>query len=351
MLNFLSSPKFRRWALAAAAVFLPALVWFSWQRLAAFDWAAFGQVYNQIDWRWMLPGAATVLASYLARALRWQVMLRPLNPHSSLLRILNNTMIGFTAIVLFGRPGELVRPYLISRSENVPLSSQMAAWFLERIYDLLAVLLLFGVGLATFNPEGRNVGPALQWVLQTGGVFIAVLCAACLIILITAALGGNALVTRLRESLAFLPAHIQAKIGGTLENFATGLASCGRPADIGLIVFYTALEWGSILGACLFILWAFPQTNSLSWLDVIVYLGFVSFGSIVQIPGIGGGAQLVGFLVLSQLFAVPAAPATGIAIACWLATWVVVIPFGLVLAARQGLSWGALKKIEKEIAT
>ncbi len=349
MLNFLSSPKFRRWALGLAVVLSPLLIWFSWQRLAAFNWAAFAQVYNQIDWRWMLPGAATVLASYVARALRWQVMLRPLNPHSSLRRILENTMIGFTAIVLFGRPGELVRPYLISRSENVSLSSQMAAWFLERIYDLLAVLLLFGIGLATFNPTGRNVGPALEWVLQTGGVFIAVMCVACLVILVMAALGGNTLATRLRESLAFLPETLQAKIGGTLENFAAGLASCGRPSDIGLIVFYTALEWGSILGACLLILWSFPQTSSLSWLDVIVYLGFVSFGSIVQIPGIGGGAQLVGFLVLSQLFAVPAAPATGIAIACWVATWVVVIPFGLVLAARQGLSWGSLKKIEKEI--
>ena len=141
MLNFFSSPKFRRWALGAVLVLLPLLIWLSWQRLAAFDWAALGHVYNQIDWRWMLPGGATVLASYLARALRWQVMLRPLNPHSSLRRILENTLIGFTAIVLFGRPGELVRPYLISRSENVPLSSQLAAWFLERIYDLLAVLL------------------------------------------------------------------------------------------------------------------------------------------------------------------------------------------------------------------
>lgn len=349
MLHSLSTKKIRRWALGLAVVLSPLLVWLSWQRLAAFDWAAFGQVYNQIDWRWMLPGGATVLASYLTRALRWQVMLRPLNSHSSLSRILNGTMIGFTAIVVFGRPGELVRPYLIARSENVSLSSQMAAWFLERIYDLLAVLLLFGVGLATFTPTGRRVGPALQWVLQTGGIFIAVLCAACLIILVTAALGGETLISRLRESLAFLPEKLQAKIGATLENFATGLASCGRPGDMGLIVFYTVLEWASILSACAFILWSFPQTSSLSWLDVIVYLGFVSFGSIVQIPGIGGGSQLVGFLVLSQLFAVPAAPATGIAIAFWAATWVVVIPIGFFLAARQGLSWGTLKKIEKEI--
>jgi uncharacterized membrane protein YbhN (UPF0104 family) len=350
LLESLSLPKYRRWILGGAVLLLPILLWFSWQRLAAFDWVALAQVYSQIDWRWMTPGAAIVVASYLIRALRWQVMLRPVTANSSLRRILSNTFIGFTAIVLFGRPGELVRPYLIARSENVPLPSQMAAWFLERVYDLLAVLILFGIGLAAFNPAGRPVGPALQWVLQTGGFLITLLGTACLIILATAALGGDILANRLRDSLAFLPPSVHAKIGGALTNFATGLASCGRPADIALIVVYTILEWATILGACICILWAFPQTESLSGIDVIVYLGFVSFGGIVQIPGIGGGTQIVGFLVFSQLFAVSAAAAMGIAMACWVATWVVVVPFGLLLAARQGLSWGALKKIDSEIA-
>jgi hypothetical protein len=345
----LFSSKYRRWALGAAALLVPVLLWFSWQRLAAFDWAALAQVYNQIDWRWMLPGAAVVLASYLARALRWQVMLRSVNPYSSLWRILSNTFIGFTAIALFGRPGELVRPYLIARSEEVTLPSQMAAWLLERIYDLLAALLLFGIGLAAFDPTGRPIGPALQWVLQTGGLLVTLLGAVCLVILIAAARGGDTLTQRLRDALAFLPSALYTKISGALTNFAAGLASCGRPADIGLITLYTIFEWAAILGACAFILWAFPQTNSLSALDVVVYLGFVSFGGIVQIPGIGGGTQIVAFLVLSQLFAIQAAPAMGIAIACWIATWVVVVPFGLLLAARQGLSWGSLKTIESEI--
>ena len=38
-------------------------------------------------------------------------------------------------MVILGRAGELVRPYLISLKEQVPFSSQMAAWLLERILD------------------------------------------------------------------------------------------------------------------------------------------------------------------------------------------------------------------------
>ena len=339
----------RRWAIALAVLLVPVLVWLSWQRLATFDWAALGDVYNHIDWRWMIPGAAIIMASYISRVLRWQVMLRPVNPNSSFRRVLVGTLIGFTAIVLLGRPGELVRPYLIARSENVSVSSQMGAWLLERIYDLLAILILFGFGLATFDPAGRSLGPALLWVLQTGGVLIAVLCGACLLFLVFAGLGGDALVNRLREALAFLPPASQSKIGVLLESFSTGLASCQKLSDVSLIVFYTIIEWGSILAAVFCIFRSFPQTNTFSLLDVIVYLGFVSFGSIVQIPGVGGGVQIVTVLVLTQLFGVQTAPATGIAIASWLATWVVVLPFGIVLAARQGLSWGSLKSLGKDL--
>lgn len=289
-----------------------------------------------------------VMGSYIARVLRWQVMMRPVNPATSFRRILSDTLIGFTAIVILGRPGELVRPYLIARSENVSVSSQMATWLLERIYDLLAVLFLFGFGLATFDSSGRQLGPAIQWILQTGGYLIGLLCSACLLFLVFAALGGERLVGRLREALAFLPETLQAKVGGLLESFATGLASTEKLSDVGLIVIYTVIEWGSILGASYCIFQAFPQTASLGWLDVVVFLGFVAFGSIVQIPGVGGGVQIVSVLVLVQLFGVAGAPATGIAIASWAATWVVVIPFGLFLAARQGLSWGKLKNLEEE---
>ena len=57
---------------------------------------------------------------------------------------------------MFGRPGEFVRPYLIARKEQVPVTSQFAAWVLERMFDLLMALLLFGFAL----DPGAVVRPA-----------------------------------------------------------------------------------------------------------------------------------------------------------------------------------------------
>src|SRR5579884_529646 len=101
-------------------------------------------------------------------------MIRPVKSRSSLANLLPATLLGFAAITLFGRPGELVRPYLIARKEEVPVSSQLATLLLERLFDLLMALLLFGFALARVNASGMAVGPKLAGILAVGGKLLGV---------------------------------------------------------------------------------------------------------------------------------------------------------------------------------
>jgi len=80
-------------------------------------------------------------------------------------------------------------------------------------------------------------------------------------------------------------------------------------------------------------------------MDVLIFLGFVAFGSIVQIPGIGGGMQVVSVVVLTELFRLPLEVATSIAIASWMISFVTIVPIGLVLAFHEGLQWGKLRHL------
>ena len=93
--------------------------------------------FTQLHPGWLSLGIALVFLTYVGRALRWQVMMRPFAPHSRFHKILSATVIGFTGIVILGRPGELIRPYLIAVREGTSFSAQMAIWLLERIWDLL----------------------------------------------------------------------------------------------------------------------------------------------------------------------------------------------------------------------
>ena len=339
----------RQWLPWVVAVAVAVAAAVSWQRLKSFDWSAFAAVYRSIHWGWMTISAALVLGTYVARVIRWQMMIRPLAPEASAVRIFKATAIGFTSLVLLGRPGEVVRPWLIAKSEGVPFSSQMATWFLERVFDLLAVLALFGFGLYAYDPGGRNVSPAIQWVLNTGGLTVAVMATACLVILFFAGKSKEVVTERLTGALEVVPEPWRERVQGLAASFTSGMACCRKTSDVVALLGITALEWFVITGGTVFFFRAFPATAHMTNMDTVVYLGFVAFGSIVQIPGIGGGVQVAGTVVLSQLFGLGAAEAAGIAVANWLVGWVSILPIGLYLAAAEGIRWQSLRRISEEL--
>ena len=96
-----------------------------------FDWKLAAGTFAHVHWWWVAVSLIPIFGSYWGRALRWAVFLKPLKPHPSMRNLLSATVVGFTAITLFGRAGEFVRPYLIARKEQVTVTSQFAAWVLE----------------------------------------------------------------------------------------------------------------------------------------------------------------------------------------------------------------------------
>ena len=80
-------------------------------------------------------------------------------------------------------------------------------------------------------------------------------------------------------------------------------------------------------------------------------MGFVSFGSVIQIPGVGGGMQVVSVLVLTELFGIRVELASSFAIFLWILTFVAIVPIGLFLGLKEGLDWHSLKRISREASS
>jgi hypothetical protein len=299
-----------------------------------------------VDWSWLTLALALILATYLGRAMRWEVMLRPLQKHTSLWRVFSATAIGFTAVVLFGRAGEPVRPYLIAKKEGVTFSSQVAAWVVERMLDLLMILVIFGMALSQISRSGIQHGPRVKIVLEAGGYMAGIIGAACLALLLGLRQFRGKVQSRLLDGLSFLPAVVSAKIAKALESFGEGMESMRSGSRTALLVLYTVVEWCVIAAAFGCVFKAFPVTHELGVTDVVILLGFVCLGSIVQIPGVGGGMQIVTVLVLTEFFGVTLEAASGIALVLWIITFVGIVPLGLVLAFHEGIQWRNLRHIE-----
>src|SRR6266705_6571543 len=82
----------------------------------------------------LLRPVVVIYGCYAIRALRWQLFQGNLGA-SRFWVIYKMTLAGFAAIFILGRPGEPVRPLLLSRKEKLPIADMFGIYALERIFD------------------------------------------------------------------------------------------------------------------------------------------------------------------------------------------------------------------------
>jgi len=329
-----------------AAVVAGLLAWYAAGH--GFDWRIAVGSFGRLHWSWIWVSILPIFGTYYGRALRWAVFLKPLKPHPSVRNLLSATVIGFTAITLFGRPGEFVRPYLIAKKEEVPITSQFAAWVLERMFDLLMALLVFAFALTRVTGSGMRTGPNLAWVLQVGGRVVGSACALLLLILLSLRHFAEPIRLRLLSAARRLPERRYAGFERLVNALFQGVESTRSDSAMILVFAYTVLEWVLILACYMCLAQAFQGLISFSLIDVLILIGFVSFGSIVQIPGVGGGMQVVSVLVLTELYGVRVELATSFALFLWILTFVAIVPVGLFVGLKEGLDWHSLRRIGRE---
>lgn len=329
-------------ALAAAT----AWVFLHGTRTRGFSWDVFASTVASLDPQWLAASLFFSYSTYVVRALRWAVLIRPLRPHPSFRNLLSATIIGFSALTALGRAAEMVRPYLIANKERLPFSSQVAAWVVERLYDVLVALAVFGFALSQVQRSAVALGPTLSWVLQVGGVVIGAGAAACLGLLVAMRFHSEKIQRLIPLSLGFLAAHHLARVEAVVAGFLDGVRCTKSQSATVQLIACTLTEWLLIAACYACVLKAFGSAVHFSPVDVLIIMGFVSFGSLVQLPAVGGGAQMTAVLVLTEVFAVPLEVATGVGLLLWLISFVAIVPVGTLLALREGLTWARIREAE-----
>jgi uncharacterized protein (TIRG00374 family) len=145
----------RKRSLGAPVVFalVCALAYFQLRQWRSFDWDHFRRA-SHVDLLHIIAAIGLVYITSVLRALRWSIFLQPVR-RSQTRRLISPTFVGFTGIALLGRPGEFIRPYLISKKEDVSFSSQLGVWAVERIFDIGAFSVLTAIDLLFF-PQIRS---------------------------------------------------------------------------------------------------------------------------------------------------------------------------------------------------
>jgi uncharacterized protein (TIRG00374 family) len=312
-----------------------------WQK---FDWGKFWSQTGNVRWPYIVSAIALIYATYLPRALRWKILLRPVH-RTTTRQLMAPTVIGFTGLALLGRPGELMRPYLIARRTGLTMADQMAVWTVERIFDTGAFALLVALSLLA-SPTLRDL-PYFD-AFRHAGFLLVLLVLGMTAFAIAVRRSYRAIAAWVERALSQVAPHIGHRIAHKISAFGAGLNTIHDAGSFAQVVALSLLIWVLIALTYHQIVHAYPAPlTELGIAHVILLMGFSIVGSAVQLPVVGGGAQLATIAALLHVFSIPHELAVSAGIMLWLVTFLAVTPVGLVLAHREHVS---LTKATRESA-
>ena len=231
-----------------------------------------------------------IAIAYLFRALRWQAFLAPLTK-SSLKEVWIATCVGFGAVLLVGRMGEVVRPVVLPmRERRVRPSASFVTIMIERIYDSMTVVFVFALNLLWFHPISGNAD-AFRHVRQLGVVLVAA-GAVGLATLLWFRLKSSRIIGWI-DSRFKSNGRLKKAVISLLDQLARALKVLSHPKDLAVTVGWTLLLWGSVIVGNLFVFWAFDLRISgrpFGLTESLFILGWSMLGSAVPTPGGAAGA-------------------------------------------------------------
>jgi uncharacterized protein (TIRG00374 family) len=301
---------------------------------------------READARLLVVGVFVTLMTYALRAFRWQYLLAPIGP-TRFSTAFQTTVIGFAASFLLpARAGEVLRPYLLARRERLPPTAAFATIIVERLLDLVTVLLLFGLFVLLVDPSSLSGDPAMYARVKMGGLLAAGGSLAGLVVFFFLAGHPEKLGAWALKIERVLPAKLARAVARLVESFAQGLAIMRRPAQLLGSVALSFPLWLSIALGIWVTSRAFHMT--FGYLGSFLVMTLLVVGVAVPTPGQVGGFHAAYKIAVMTFFRTPETTAVGAAIVLHAISFVPVTLLGLVFMAREGLTLGTMGRLARD---
>ena len=303
---------------------------------------------KSINYWWIGPTVILVLASFVLRVVRWQIILRQAGV-VTYWRAFHPLMIGFMMnCVLPGRIGELARPIILKKNENIPVATGLGTVAAERVFDfitLIGLLVLISgtiAGRPDLTVECFGVRLTSQRLTAAAWMMVSSSIALLLFLALIAVPGSRRLIKGIILSLTRPLSSGNRSAGrfvrrltdfflNLIDNFAVGLMMVQNPGRLLSCVGLTILIWG--LSALIYPVFALGcpgiSLNMTGWITVMVVICF--FIALPSVPGFWGLWEAAGVFAMA-LFGVSEKDALGFTLANHAAQVFPVIAVGLTSA-------------------
>jgi uncharacterized protein (TIRG00374 family) len=283
---------------------------------------------------------ATVMP--VVRAIRWRYLLDPIGP-TRFGPVLRATILGFAALALLpARAGDVLRPYLVARSEGLNGASVFATIVMERALDLVAVLTLLAAFVWIF--DGRAIlPPGLLAPIQASAAIAAGLVVVLMAVMWTLATHPERIGRLVARSDRLLPHRMAHRLGKLARTFSEGFAVAREPRDLAIAFVWSFPLWVSIAFQIWLVTRAFgiliPMSASFLLQALLV------IGVAVPTPGGIGSFHEAYRIAVTTFFGAPNDAAVSAALVLHAVSLFTSLVPGAVIMARDGLSVAGLGRL------
>jgi len=189
---------------------------------------------SAVRYIYIIPVLLILFFIQFLRSYRWGVILSPIEKidQTSLFSV---TCVGFLAIVAIpARLGELARPYLITHKSDVTMTSALGSIFLERVFDVLTILIMFFI-IAFLTPMP-------SWLMKSSIAFLAVILV-IIALMILLLVNKDAFFKIVNPVISRLPEKYFHKTEELIDHFISGFKMIGNFKLIVYVAFLSLLIW------------------------------------------------------------------------------------------------------------
>ena len=228
---------------------------FFWLVFRALPFQAFLEALKRADVFWIMIGLGCFALGYACRIWRWRLMLSSFNEHLSWRRCSVPFMVSIAANnVLPFRAGDVLRGVAFSKWLGVSTARVLATLLVEKLLDLLSLILALAVALNVFSLGGSGLQALLAW---SSWAVAAVACAIALILLFPRVF---------EPAILWMVGTLPGRNGGLAEKlsasvrdvFAT-LASLAERTRMAMMIGWSFLAWAFEAGVFYAIARALPD--------------------------------------------------------------------------------------------
>ncbi|MCI0487711.1 MAG: flippase-like domain-containing protein [Blastocatellia bacterium] len=334
--------------IAGLAVGVIFVYWFAHK----LDWTEVWTEVRRADWPLLSLALTLFVGTYFVRVIRWRALLEPM-AHPPLRALFRATMVGFSALFLMGRAGELiVRPAVLSVKERVHPSASYATVMIERVFDMVMVVCFFAVNLIFFEYTSRDAEAMRVFgLIKVTGALLLCASIAGIYGLSVFRSRRTGVLAYLERKLDWLPSKIKRGLLSLLSHISEGLGVLHDARGLTVTLSYTVLLWLMASLAHLLVVRAFSiPYEQIPLTGAVFLMGAAMLGSVVPTPGGATGPFHTAAAGALIFLGVEQNKAASVAIILHLAIFAPATLFGMFYIFKDGLSLDRLRRMgEKQV--